>query len=221
MTERLKTLVYLFCALLAAPALAPVAVLASTGGVPANCTGCDLSHMDFQGRDLRSVTWTGVDLQNADLRGADLRGAHLVGADMEHVRMAGAKVNGAKLVGADMEDSDLRSLDFTGADLIGTDFERSNLSGTTFAGDKIVGASFRDSLSQNVNFSNTTLCFRNRDGRVACSDFRGADLRGANFQGAQICDSHDDEDDPAHCWALDAATLRSEGHANLAGARGI
>jgi len=234
-----KNMLLAFCAA-ATAATAGYPVAARASDVPANCTGCDLSGADFHNRDLRTVKWVGVDLSNADLSGSDLRGARLVGADLEHVKLAGARLDGAQLVGANLSDSQLTSISFAGARIVGADFNRSDLNRSSFAGDRLVGVDFRHAALRDANFAGTVLCYRGRyDGRIGCSDFGGADLRGANFHGALICDSNDrvvirdhgdtittnngeDEGaDDSHCRALDAATLRSEGHADLNGAQGI
>ncbi|HEV3155134.1 MAG TPA: pentapeptide repeat-containing protein [Candidatus Baltobacteraceae bacterium] len=243
MFQWFKYLSYVLCAALAAAPLYPVAVSAAPGALPSNCVGCDLANANLQGRDLRNVSWVGVDLNGADLRNADLRGAHLVGADLKHVRLTGARIGGAKLVGADISDSELPGMNFSNTGLVGADFKHSNLEGSSFAGDKLIGADFDHAMLRNANFSGTVLCVRGDDGRIGCSQFNGADLRGADFHGAQLCESNtitvrsdDDrtstftrtndgdergEHDFANCRPLDAGMLRSEGHADLSGARGI
>lgn len=96
---------------------------------------------------------------------------------------------------------------------------------------QLIGDGFRDANLRNVNFQGAALCAHDTDidedngnevvrtGRLHCSDFSGADLRGANFHGAQICD-YAGRHESRRCTALDAATLRNLGHANLDGAEG-
>ncbi|HEU5478814.1 MAG TPA: pentapeptide repeat-containing protein, partial [Candidatus Tumulicola sp.] len=115
-----------------------------------------------------------------------------------------------------------------GVEVVGSDFNDSNLSGASLQNARLVADDFNGANLRNVNFQGAALCAHDdsvdddgavRYGRLHCSDFSGADLHGANFRGAQICD-YAGRGRAGRCTALDAATLRNLGHANLDGAEG-
>jgi uncharacterized protein YjbI with pentapeptide repeats/beta-lactamase regulating signal transducer with metallopeptidase domain len=75
----------------------------------ANCTGCDLSHVDLHGQDLHGITLAGADFSGADLRGANLRDARFSGVDFSGARFDGADLRGARIVGCDIEAAQLKN----------------------------------------------------------------------------------------------------------------
>lgn len=57
--------------------------------------GCDLTHCDFRGVDLRGLEADGLDLSGCYFRQADLRGV-----DFSKANLAGASVHSARIAGA-------------------------------------------------------------------------------------------------------------------------
>lgn len=114
--------------------LVPVLMLVLSG--PA-CAAMDYAKQvligaDFQGADLREVTFSLTNLREANLSGADLRGASLFGA---------------KLQDADLHDADLRGATLDSAVFDGTDLSQARLEdafafNTRFIDVKIDGADF-------------------------------------------------------------------------------
>lgn len=80
----------------------------------------DLSGVNLEGEDLRTVV-----LRHADLRGANLIKANLMASDLE-----GADLRGADLGFASISASNLSFADFTGADVSFVNFRRCNMTGT-------------------------------------------------------------------------------------------
>ena len=72
------------------------------------CLDCDLTGVNFFGRDL-----SGYDLRGADLAGADLRMSKLIGIDLRGAYLADANLQGADLSGADFFVADARRANFS------------------------------------------------------------------------------------------------------------
>ena len=83
--------------------LPPAMVAQSSSGK--NCSGCDFSNVNWQGRDLRGVSYTGVDLSNANLNGANLAGSTLNGVDFSNANLHGVSFRNAHLTGCDFHNA--------------------------------------------------------------------------------------------------------------------
>lgn len=167
------------------------------------CSGCDMSGVDWSGRDMRNVSYTGVDLSKAKLQGTNFGGGTFNGVDFSSANLRNASFRGAHLVGCDFSHADLSGVDFTGATMsgcqftgaqlpsaqlravlntcTGCDFSRANLSGLDLSNVRASGVDFSHANLTNVNFSGA---------KLVGTDFTGADLRGVNFSGAELngCD---------------------------------
>ncbi len=191
-----------FAPVIAAPLAAPIVVRHTAAGPPAavpavivaattvvRCTGCNFSHVDWHGRDLRGIEMSGSNLSDADLRGADLRRADFSGANLSRVRLAGANLQGTRLEGANLSDVSLQGVDLSGALISGM-----NISGQSFDArtlhmllSKCTGCSLGQVDARNMDLRGVHVSGLN----LSDADFRGADLRdsvfeGVNFSGSQL-----------------------------------
>src|SRR5580692_4663825 len=88
------------------------------GGARASFAFCDVSGLDFSGRNLADADFTGAVLEEVNMAGtrldsasffgSDLRRANLKGASMRRADLRGASLRGANLIGADLYEADLR-----------------------------------------------------------------------------------------------------------------
>ncbi|HET9029317.1 MAG TPA: pentapeptide repeat-containing protein [Candidatus Aquilonibacter sp.] len=187
---------------LCAMALFAVAQNASAEAKPTHCIGCDFSHADLHGRDLRGVDYIGVDFRQANLARVDFTGAKLVGADFQGADLRGANFNGvdcsgctfrnARLDGATFGNVKLAGADLRGAlrglsdeqirELLnhctGCNLRGENLSGRNLSGATLTAIDLRDADVTSTRFENA---------RLVGSDFRRADLRQADLSGAVVC----------------------------------
>lgn len=75
--------------------------------------------VSLAGGNLTHVKWEGADIREANLRGANLRRANLRNANLRRVLLQGATLRNADLSGADLSEADLRDARLSGADLSG------------------------------------------------------------------------------------------------------
>ncbi|MFN2528302.1 MAG: pentapeptide repeat-containing protein [Candidatus Baltobacteraceae bacterium] len=85
------------------------------------CRGCDFSHADFHGMDLRKIRASGMDFAGANFSGADLSDARFSGADFSHALFSGARLRGTSFTGCDFDKTDLRNADLSETTLSGSD----------------------------------------------------------------------------------------------------
>jgi uncharacterized protein YjbI with pentapeptide repeats/beta-lactamase regulating signal transducer with metallopeptidase domain len=157
--------------------LLPATIAQSSSGK--NCNGCDYSNVNWQGRDLRGVSYTGVDLSNANLNGANLAGSSLNGVDFSNANLHGVSFRNARLTGCDFQHANLTGTDFTGATITGCQFRNAALG----------SAQMRDVLNhcKGCDFSGAGMEGLDLHGvRASGDDFGGADLRNVNFSGAEL-----------------------------------
>lgn len=83
------------------------------------CYACDLSGLDFSGKNLKNV---------------DLEQANLSDINFQAADMAGANLKGSNLRGANFKDAHLELANFYKADLSGADFTGADISGAIFYG---------------------------------------------------------------------------------------
>jgi uncharacterized protein YjbI with pentapeptide repeats/beta-lactamase regulating signal transducer with metallopeptidase domain len=154
--------------------------VAQSGGK--SCVGCDLSGVNWAGRDLHGADYTGVDFSGANLADVNLSGSVLNGADFTKANLSGASFRHAHLTGCD----------FSQANLDGTDFTNAWMSGCEFTGARLAGSQLRDVLNgcKGCEFTHADLSGLNLAGvRVSGDDFSHADLRNVNFAGAELVGS--------------------------------
>ena len=157
--------------------LLPGTIAQSSSGK--NCNGCDFSNVNWQGRDLRGVSYTGVDLSNANLNGANLAGSSLNGVDFSNANLHGVSFRNAHLTGCDFHNANLTGTDFTGATITGCQFHNAALG----------SAQMRDVLNhcKGCDFSGAGMAGLDLRGvRASGDDFGGADLRNVNLSGAEL-----------------------------------
>jgi uncharacterized protein YjbI with pentapeptide repeats/beta-lactamase regulating signal transducer with metallopeptidase domain len=157
--------------------LLPGTIAQSSSGK--NCSGCDFSNVQWQGRDLRGVSYTGVDLSNANLNGANLAGSKLNGVDFSNANLQGVSFRNAHLTGCDFHNANLTGTDFTGATITGCQFRNAALG----------SSQMRDVLNhcKGCDFSGASMSGLDLRGvRANGDDFGGADLRNVNFSGAEL-----------------------------------
>ncbi|MGC2634005.1 MAG: pentapeptide repeat-containing protein [Candidatus Cybelea sp.] len=196
--------------------------LATTGGLPAHCSGCSFAGRDLHGAGLANVEYAGVDLSHANLRDADLRGARLAGVDFYAADLRGADFSKAKLAGVDLHQAQLSGAIFTGATLAGVnlrdvfdgvrdidargllhkcegcDARGAVIAGFDLSGVSIVGGDFREARARRVRLIGAEL-----EG----VDFAQADLRDAVLHGAKLC-SRNADDPRVQCIDLRGADVR-------------
>lgn len=145
----------------------------------ANCVGCDLSGVNWSGRDLRNANMNGVDFSGADLHNANFSGAKLTGVDFSKANLRGVNFSGAKLSGCDLSGADLTGANLDIASFVGCDLDARHLAPdqARLLLAKCTGCDFHD-----VDLRNQDL----RNIRISGDDLSGADLRGANLEGAEF-----------------------------------
>lgn len=84
--------------------------------------GCDFSHANFAGQDLRGADIVGDDLTHADLRNTNLSGATLNGVDLHHALLSGARLDGATFTACDLSGVDLTGIDVSHVRFIDSSF---------------------------------------------------------------------------------------------------
>ncbi len=150
----------------------------------------DLTYLDLAGLDFKGAT-----LAHSDLYGTDFTGANLKGADLSHTRLNRAVLIRADLSGADLSGAtifrptvytDMRSdladaPHFSGANMTGVRV-MANLSGADFRGANMAGADFSPLESRPGQGTITSLM---KNVLKSC-DFSGAELKGANFDRADL-----------------------------------
>jgi uncharacterized protein YjbI with pentapeptide repeats len=87
---------------------------------------------DFQGADLREVTFSLTNLREANLSGADLRGASLFGAKLQDADLHDADLRGATLDSAVFDGTDLRQARLEDAFAFNTRFINVRIDGADF-----------------------------------------------------------------------------------------
>ncbi len=87
------------------------------------CYACDLSGLDFSGKNFKNV-----DLERANLSDTNFEGAIMVGANLKDTNLQGANFKLAQLSQADFYKADLSGADFTGADISAAKFDNANMS---------------------------------------------------------------------------------------------
>ncbi|MGZ3503883.1 MAG: pentapeptide repeat-containing protein [Vulcanimicrobiaceae bacterium] len=92
-----------------------------------SCTGCDFSHANLRGQDLRNVSIEGDDMAYADLRGADLSGVNFTGIDLHGAQLDGAKLDGATFTGCDFTGVNLHNVDLSRARIVGSKLSGSQM----------------------------------------------------------------------------------------------
>ena len=183
------------------------AVLAATGGHPADLSGKRLSGLDLSGLDF-----TGANLRLARLNHANLSGAKLDGAVLDQAWALGANFSGASLVKASLYMSQMAGARLDGANLeeahITADMNRARLVGArlrkadcgadmknqsmglmraSFKSADLTGADFAEANLTLTDLKFAKLTSANLSGAVMReADARGADLRGARFDGADV-----------------------------------
>ena len=79
-----------------------------------HCSGCNLSNVDWHGRNLSGVHLSGADLRHANLRGADLRNARFSGVDFADVDLRNADLRGARFAGCDFNGAPEEAMAYRG-----------------------------------------------------------------------------------------------------------
>ena len=92
------------------------------------CIDCDLSGLNFSGRDLEKFDLERANFANSNLSKTDLRKANLKGANLR-----GAMLQGADLRKADLYRADLRGADLSGARLDGALLDSASMDGSSAA----------------------------------------------------------------------------------------
>jgi uncharacterized protein YjbI with pentapeptide repeats len=155
----------------------------------------DYSHHDLTYLDLAGLNFKGANLAHADLYGTDFTGSNLKGTDLSHTRLnrsvlIRADMSGADLTGAtifrptiytDLSSNLADAPRFAGANLTGIRV-MANLSGADFRGANLTNADFAPLESRPGQGTITTLA---RNVLKSC-DFSGAQMKGANFDRADL-----------------------------------
>jgi uncharacterized protein YjbI with pentapeptide repeats len=202
-------------------ALAALALIAAT---PPNCTGCDFSHANLQGKDFSNVRYVGTDFSGANLRDTNFTDAKLTGVDFSGADLHGARFTHLSCTGCDLGGVDLGGFDLSNVQLVGADLHHVRANGTRFTNAQLIGVDFHDADLTNANLHGAAVCWHNSrsyDGveeqtELQCIDLRGATVTGADFSGTRLCDRHHGTE---ACSPVDAAMLREYSHSDLAGAK--
>jgi uncharacterized protein YjbI with pentapeptide repeats len=144
------------------------------------CRDCNLSGVNWAGKDLRGRSFMGADFSRADLHGANLSNARLVGvnfsgANLRDVDFTGAKLSGCNFSGADLSGAKLSKVAFAGNDLRHANLSRADLSGAAIA-----AVDFSDANVRGANVNGATF---------AEVGFDGTDLRDVDLSQARLIDS--------------------------------
>jgi uncharacterized protein YjbI with pentapeptide repeats len=229
----MKTLIATLCAL----ALALPFARGADASVPKACTGCNFSGAKLSGADFASAVYVGSDFSNADLRSANFAHARLIGANFRNADLRGANFDGANCTGCDLRGARLSGAWFanarlTGANLrglntglddaalrsllmrcTGCDLRDAHLVRRNLSGIALIGIDFSGADLRGTNLDGDQLCWYNDGGRdVACDDLRAAQVSGASFRNVTLCEHR------RHCSPVDAQTLRRYGRSPLNGA---
>jgi uncharacterized protein YjbI with pentapeptide repeats len=150
---------------------------------------CDLSHADFTGStffesDLAYAKLDYCQFYACDMRRANMRGASLVRADLR-----GARLRGASLTGANLSDADLRAGSFATYDSkSGVHFTNrgtawiENSGVVDLRGVSLASANLSGVVATNSNFEDADL----QKATFIHGDLSGANLSGANLSGADL-----------------------------------
>jgi uncharacterized protein YjbI with pentapeptide repeats len=87
---------------------------------------------DFEGADLRGVTFNLTNLRDARFRGADLRNASLFGAKLQDADLSGTDLREATLDSAVFDGTDLRNARLDDAFAFNTRFQNVRIEGADF-----------------------------------------------------------------------------------------
>lgn len=186
------------------------ALVKSSGDMPADLSGLDLTYLDLSMLDFK-----GANLSDADLYGTDFTAANLSHADLSYTRLdravlIRANFSGANLAGAtilrptvfsDMRFNQTEAPSFRGAmmqrvrvqaRIDGADFTDANLTEADFspfedrAGEGTITTVPRNELT-NARFVNAKLVKANLSRAIMrFADLRGADLTGAALREAEL-----------------------------------
>jgi uncharacterized protein YjbI with pentapeptide repeats/beta-lactamase regulating signal transducer with metallopeptidase domain len=137
-----------------------------------SCGGCDLSGVNWPGRDLHGIKYSGVDFSRANLPRVNFSGSTLNGADFSSANLQGASFRNARLAGCDFSKANLSGADFAGATIAHCDFSGINLHNVNFSGAKIVGSDFGNAVLEGANLTGASLT--------------GCDLSGVNLSGVDL-----------------------------------
>ncbi len=147
---------FIVCALVLAVS-PPLAIGAECSPRPrAQCSGAELTGVNFGGQDLRSAR-----MQRAILNDANLSDAILTRADLRKARLRGADLSNSYLDGANLSGADLREATVFGAYLKYAKLDNTRLEGVDLS--QTQGIRNSDVLNQRTRLCNTTL----PDGRVS------------------------------------------------------
>jgi uncharacterized protein YjbI with pentapeptide repeats len=150
-----------------------IALIENTG----SCVFCNLSQVNFNGKNLKNVDLSFSLLSGADLRYANLSGANLDGVDLSNQDLTGtilsfSDLTGAKLDGVDLSNKDLNGTILRDVDLSMVDLTYKNLSGA------ILGDA---DLSSN-DLTGTVLSFSNLIG----ANLDGVDIKNKDLTGVGL-----------------------------------
>jgi uncharacterized protein YjbI with pentapeptide repeats len=183
---------------------------AKLGGARAVFSFCDLTGLDFRGRNLCDADFSGAILHHARMGGARLDNANLFSADLTEADMAecsmrradlrGSCLRGANLTGADMFEADLREGVIANADrklgyrlmevgaqsqAQGVNLKGANLERSRLAGIVALRADFTDAVLRDAKLIRANL----KQAAMSGCNLSGADLSGADLSGADLRDA--------------------------------
>ncbi|MEO6835032.1 MAG: pentapeptide repeat-containing protein [Candidatus Tumulicola sp.] len=158
------------------------------------CNACDMSGVDWSGRDMHGVNYTGVDLSKSKLQGTNFADSTFSGVDFSRSNLRNASFRNARLTGCDFSGSDLSNVDFTGAKIIGCDFTRAQLpvaqirvvlnacTGCDFSHSNLSGSDLSGVRTRGVDLSHANLAGAN----LSNAQFTGVDFSRARLDGANL-----------------------------------
>jgi uncharacterized protein YjbI with pentapeptide repeats/beta-lactamase regulating signal transducer with metallopeptidase domain len=158
------------------------------------CTGCDMSGVNWAGRDMHGVNYSGVDLSRANLANTNFSGGSFSGVDFSHSNLHGASFRNARLTGCDFSNANLTGVDFSGTTMEGCQFTGAQLSsadirsilntctGCDFGHANLSGLDLSHVRTTGIDFSNANLSGAN----LSDAQFTGADFSGARLDGANL-----------------------------------
>lgn len=161
------------------------------------CTGCDMSGVDWSGRDMHGVSYTGVDLSRSKLQGTNFSGGTFNGVDFSRSELRNASFRNARLTGCDFTKADLTNVDFTGATISGCDFTSAQLPsaqiravlntcvGCDFSHANLSGLDLSGVRASTIDFSHANLA----DVNLSNAQFTGVDFSDARLSGANLTNS--------------------------------
>ncbi|MCJ0762618.1 pentapeptide repeat-containing protein [Variovorax terrae] len=150
-----------------------------------SCENCNLSGLNFAGRDLRGARLARANLTDAELAGANLRGADLRTTYLHHANLSNANLDEANLCGAQLQArASVASGDQqTPATLSGAYLRNANLSRANLTGVSLSYASFFSGTTQNTCKPSTSCDVYEK---LNCASASGATLDGAKFDNAYL-----------------------------------